>query len=176
MEFYLGQIFLGGWNFAPRGSTFADGTLLEISQYQALFSLYGTSFGGNGRTNFALPDLRGRVPMHQGAGIGLTSRGIGVQGGTETVTLTVDQLPAHSHSLLAAKGTATSGTADGNALAHQTRGNADVPDIYEDADPEITMHAGSIGSTGGGSSIDNMQPYLVISYCVAMQGVFPSRN
>ena len=173
-QFYLGQIFMGGWNFPPRYSVFANGELLAINAYQSLYSLYGTSFGGDGRTTFALPDLRGRaaVALDKVGG----SNAMGERGGSETNTLAVANLPPHTHTLRAANGTATSGTADGNALAHETNGNTDVPDIYEDATPTIAMHAGCFSNTGSGTAVNNMQPFLAISYCVAMQGLFPPRN
>ena len=178
---FIGQIQPFGFNFAPRGWAFCNGQLEAISSNTALFSLYGTTYGGDGRTTFGLPDLRGRVMMHLGNGPGLPSYSWGQRGGQTDVTLIATQIPSHNHTgaLNAGTGTATTGTADGNALAHETRSSGDVPDIYvSGVTPNIAMHAGSIavGNTGGGQSHNNMQPYLVINICCALQGVFPSRS
>ena len=176
MEFFIGQVFLGGWNFAPQGSALCNGALMAVSQNEALFSLIGTIYGGDGRTTFGLPDLRGRVPVHKGQGPGLTNRPIGSKGGMEWKTLTQANLPSHTHQLMAAPGTATSGTADGRALAHETRGSADVPDIYEDGTPSILMGASAVSTVGGGSSMTEMQPFLSLTYCIATVGLYPSKT
>ena len=181
MQPFIGQIQPYGFNFAPRGWAMCEGQLLPISQNQALFSLYGTMYGGDGRTTFALPDLRGRVMMHFGQGAGLPDFRQGSKSGATEVILNSNQMPNHNHTgaLNAGTGTATTGTADGNALAHETRSSGDVPDIYvSGVTPSIAMHAGSIavGNTGGGQAHNNMQPYLVINICCALQGIFPSRN
>ncbi|MEQ8900435.1 MAG: tail fiber protein [Roseovarius sp.] len=168
---FIGQIMMAGYNFCPRGWANADGQLLPISSNAALFSLYGTTFGGDGRTTFALPDLRGRVPMHTGQGPGLASRQSGQKGGTETNTLSAAQMPAHSHSINVSRSNGSTTTPQGTYLAGTGRDRD-----YTGQSPDATMSGNAIGSTGGGQPIDNMQPYLVIRYCVALQGIFPSRN
>jgi len=168
---FLGQIMMVGYTFCPRGWANADGQLLPISSNSALFSLYGTTFGGDGRTTFALPDLRGRVPMHTGQGPGLASRQSGQKGGTETNTLSVNQLPNHSHALNVARSSGNTTTPQDTFLAGTGRDRD-----YTSTGTDTTMNANAIGSTGGGQPIDNMQPFLVIRYCVALQGIFPSRN
>ena len=178
---FIGQIQPLGFNFAPRGWALCDGQLMPIAQWNALFSLYGTIYGGDGRTTFGLPDLRGRVMMHFGTGPGLPTYRQGAKSGQTTVTLTTLQIPSHNHigALNAGTGTATSGTADGNALAHETRSSGDVPDIYvSGVTPNIAMHNGSVavGNTGGGQDHNNMQPYLVINISCALEGIFPSRS
>jgi microcystin-dependent protein len=172
VEPFLGQIEFYAFNFAPRGWAFCDGQTLPINQNQSLYALMGTTFGGDARTTFSLPDLRGRTPVHDGggAGNGLTRRALGQKGGAETVTLSAAELPAHSHNLA---GTASAGNQvlpAGNVLAD------DAPDeTYSDAAPDTAMHAGAIGATAAGPH-DNMPPYLVLNCAIALQGLFPSRN
>ena len=186
-EPFIGQIQPFGFNFAPRGWALCDGQLLPISQNTALFSLLGTTYGGDGKTTFALPDLRGRLPMHQGRGPGLSTRKIGQKGGSETVTLNVAQMPAHDHSgtgTVTGKVQANSGAGDtdnpaGNTLATLSRTNQ-----YSTAGPNTAMHSDTVTGTGnfttstaGGSQPhNNMQPYLVINWCIALVGLFPSRS
>jgi microcystin-dependent protein len=168
---FLGQIMLVGYTFCPRGWLDADGRLLPISQNTALFSLYGTTFGGDGRTTFGLPDLRGRVPMQTGSGPGLSPRQMGQSGGSETNTLTVDNMPAHSHGLNAMSGTGTTAAPGGNLAAGAGRER-----IYGSGTPDAEMSAAAIGNTGSGQPVNNLQPFLVMRYCVATQGIYPSRN
>ncbi len=156
-EAFIGEIRLVGYTFCPRGWTEADGQLLNISQYSALFSLYGTTYGGDGRTTFGLPDLRSRVPMHVGQGAGLSSYALGQKGGAETVTLTTNQIPSHSHTIVEL--TAATGTANGSR-ARTGGGEQDT----------------ATSATGGSQSHENRPPYLVLRYCVALEGVYPSRN
>lgn len=179
-DFWLGQIVMGGWNFCPRTTTGADGQLLPISQYSALFSLYGTMYGGDGRTTFGLPDLRGRVPMHTGNGPGLTPRLQGQKFGTETVTLTTSQMPSHNHIV---NSTFTDGDKNGpgsDFLAvpsdAATGTKYDDLDIYHNGPPNRTMDPAMISNTGGNLPHPNIQPVQVIRYCVVLQGIFPSRN
>ncbi|TXF90465.1 phage tail protein [Neolewinella aurantiaca] len=173
MEYYLGQIIMGGWNFAPRGTFRCDGQLLPIAQYTALFSLLGTTYGGDGRTTFGLPDLRGRVPMHEGTGPGLTSRPLGQRSGQESVTLTSNQIPAGLGSLQLGAGAGTLGQGGGNYLAANSLGES-IFTATGPATPPATLN-GVVGG-GGNQSHNNMQPYLVITFCIASQGIFPSRN
>ncbi len=178
-EPFLGQIIQVGFNFAPRGWTFCDGQTLSISQNSALFSLLGTIYGGDGRTDFALPDLRGRVAVHPGTGAGLTSVSVGQRFGVETNVLTVGQLPSHTHSTtVTMKATDTDGnmeTPGGHILARNSR-----EDDYSDVAPDVDMNAASLnvvnGATGGGQGVENRQPSLGINHCIALVGLFPSRN
>jgi len=168
-------------NFAPRGWAFCEGQLIAIAQNQALFSILGTTYGGDGRTTFGLPDLRGRAAIHQGSGPGLSTYSLGAKVGTENVTLTVNNLPAHTHpaNMVAAPGDATLNIADGNALAHATRPlKSESPDIYNNAAPSIAMHTDtvSVGNTGGNQPTNVVQPVLAVNFIIALQGTFPSRN
>lgn len=177
---YLGEIMPVAFTFCPRGWANADGTLLAINSNQALFSLYGTTFGGDGRTTFALPEMRGRTPIGNGTGAGLTPRPLGSQGGAETTTLIAPQLPSHSHTaniLTAHTQVADTKNPKGNAFARSGDLN------YENTAPPSSdladaMHSGTlvVFANGGGQAHNNMSPYLTIRYCVAMQGIFPSRN
>lgn len=172
---YIGQIQPYGFNFAPRGWALCEGQILPISQNTALFSLLGTMYGGDGRTTFALPDLRGRVPIHFGQGPGLPNYTIGQKGGTPQVTLNVTQIPSHNHPGVL-NGTTTGADATnptGAALAGARE------DTYKGGvTPNVAMAAGSVAvqNAGGGLPHDNMQPYLVVNWCIALQGVYPPRN
>jgi microcystin-dependent protein len=167
---YIGQITLVGFNFCPRGYLNCDGQLLAINSNSALFSLLGTMYGGDGRTTFALPDLRGRVPMHTGTGPGLTNRRQGQRSGSETNTLTINQLPSHNHQLNVNKIKADNNNPSGVYLA------TTIGDTYAEDTDGSKAHANAITNTGGGQAVNNMQPYLVLRYCIATQGTYPSRN
>jgi microcystin-dependent protein len=164
-EPFIGEIYLFAGNFAPRGYALCQGQLLPIAQNTALFSILGTTYGGNGVTTFALPDLRGRAPIGVGQGPGLSTIDLGQVGGQESVTLTVNQLAPHSHPSGATNGAATStrpsGRVDAGGGAY-----ADTADALKQVDPPV----------GGGAPHGNMQPYLGLNYCIAMEGIFPSRN
>ncbi len=178
-EAYISEIKLMAANFCPRGTLPADGRLLPISSNSALFSLLGTLYGGDGRTTFGLPDLRGRVPISVGQGPGLSGRAVGERGGAETVTISSGQMPSHTHSAtgqikgLAAP--ATSPNPSGNKLALATSGS-----IYANSGNEAAMAADGVAvavqPAGGGAPVPNMQPYLTMTYCIATVGIFPSRN
>ena len=160
-------------NFAPRGHALCDGQLLAVSQNEALFSLFGTIYGGDGRTTFGLPDLRGRLPVHMGTGSGLTPRQIGQKGGSEQVTLTTNQFPAHTHALPADTRVAADGSPDGAVPAQSTVA------AYLSSPPATSIQplaAGSITNVGGGQSHDNLMPYQCINFIVALIGIYPSRN
>lgn len=144
MEPFLGQLALFGFDFAPRGWMFCDGQLLPIAQYSALFSLLGTTYGGDGRTTFGVPDLRGRAPIHFGHGAGLSNRILGAMSGAEVATLTVANLPAHSHPLHAVNATANVSDPDGARLAVPAAGT-----IYTTASADSRLAADSVGSSGG---------------------------
>ena len=184
MDPFLGQIQAFGFNFAPRGWAMCDGQLLPISANTALFSLLGTTFGGDGRTTFALPDLRGRVAIHPGNGPGLANYRWGQRGGVESVTLTIADIPSHSHMsvLQASSATATTsapGAGDALAATVVPDGRATNPAYgYAPAAPNVQLNNGSIvgGNTGGNLPHTNIQPYLGVYHCIAMQGIFPSRS
>ncbi len=167
---FIGEVAWVPYNFAPRGWAFCDGQLLAIGSNAALFSLLGTTYGGDGRTTFALPDVRSRTIMHEGQGPGLTQRRLGDRAGTEAVTLTEAEMPAHSHDQSASSGGATTSDPSGNALASTGRTR-----IYADA-PNVGMNSGNIASSGGGQPHNNMQPYTVLNCIIALQGIFPPRN
>ncbi|MGJ8725470.1 MAG: phage tail protein [Roseibacillus sp.] len=178
MEPFIGQIQPFGFNFAPRGWAHCDGQLIAISSNSALFSLLGTIYGGDGRTTFALPDLRGRAPIHMGSGAGLTPRSIGQKSGLENVTLTTPQIPSHSHS---ANGTIKCSTNAGDEDSPQNHYSAAHAgdENYSSSTNENMASQGvsvTVGSAGGGLAHTNMQPYLVINWCIALIGIFPSRN
>jgi microcystin-dependent protein len=162
---FLAEIRIFPYNFAPRGWAFCSGQILPIAQNTALFSLLGTTYGGNGQTTFALPNLQDRVAVGFGQGPGLSQYDLGEMGGTETVTLTSQQLPPHTHTLMAASDLATESTPNNTrVLAGAT--------IYANAGNLVTMaQAGASGQPH-----PNMQPYLVLHFCIAIQGIFPSRN
>lgn len=170
-EPFIGEIRMFGFNFAPRGWAMCNGQLLAIAQNTALFSLLGTTYGGNGQTTFALPELRGRVPMHWGQGPGLSPYSQGQMGGSETVTLVTTQIPAHSHTVQCSSDDATSGDPF-NCVP-----SAFPQKIYAGAPtPGRVMNPTMI--TGGGSNQPhaNIQPYCVVNFCIALEGIFPSRN
>jgi microcystin-dependent protein len=166
-EPFIGEIKFVGFNFAPNGWALCDGQLLPISQNTALFSLLGTQFGGNGQTTFALPDLRGRVPVHQGNGPGLTPRSIGEVGGQESVALGVAQLPPHSHGAYAASGDQSTDRPGGAVPA---RGG-----VYSTASPDAQLSPQAIGPTGGGQPFATQPPFLVGTFIIALVGIYPSR-
>ena len=168
-EPFLADIKIFGFNFAPRGWAQCDGQILPINQNQSLFSLLGTTYGGDGRTSFALPDLRGRVPIHHDNG-----HQLGQKSGQEDVALQVNQMPAHSHALNGTDASPASSNPAGARLAAGGGGRtATVP--YGPATNLTPLDPGSVGQTGG-QPHDNMQPYQVLNFCIALQGIFPSRN
>ena len=166
----LGTVKLFAGNFPPRGWMDCDGSILSISQNTALFSLLGTTYGGNGTTTFALPDLRSRVAIHTGQGPGLSSYSLGQSAGVEAVTLTVNQIPAHNHSLNA---TTSLGSTDSPAGAFPARA-PDATGQYS-ASSGATMAAAAVGSTGGSQPHNNVKPYLALRYVIAVEGIYPSR-
>ena len=177
-EPFLGEIRMVGFNFAPRGWALCNGQILSIAQNTALFSLLGTTYGGDGVTTFALPNLQGRLPMHWGNGPGLSPRVIGEQSGSETVTLVSTQIPAHNHMLNC---TTTAGAIDnpsGALLATSADANLNPINTYlaGGAAPNATMANNSIGVAGGSQPHDNMSPFLCVTFIIALSGIFPSRN
>ena len=202
---YIGEINYVAFNFAPRNWKTCDGQLLSISSNTALYSLLGTTYGGDGRSTFALPDMRGRVPVHQGTGPGLSTYVLGARGGFETITLTLAQLPAHNHDATAQSTSAVTGgavtselnvnngagstTPDGNYLA----GNVGGRSMYNGATPNATLNAASISSdlsgvqiatqtsvsvqaNGGSQPMNNRQPFLTVTCVISLDGIFPSRS
>ncbi len=163
---YLGELKIISWNFAPKGWSLCNGQLLPINQTQALFSILGTTYGGNGQTNFALPDLRGRVPQHQGQGFLL-----GQAVGQEFHTLTQSELPQHLHIAQAAAVNATTDTPASNVVL----GTAAL-DLYRQPTNLVAMEPGIVGNVGGSQPHENRQPFLVLNVIIALQGIFPSRN
>ena len=174
MEGTIGEIRMFAGNFAPRNWAFCAGQLLSISQNTALFSILGTTYGGNGQTTFALPDLRGRVPVGTGTGPGLPSVNLGEVSGTPTVTLLVSNLPAHNHPLNAVTEAGSSATPTGNLLANT--GALDKEYAPAAGNTATAMGATAIGNTGSSTPINNMQPYLGMNYIICLFGIFPSRN
>lgn len=171
MNPFLGEIRLFSFNFAPQGWAQCAGQLLPIIQNQALFALLGTQFGGNGSNNFGLPDMRGRVPIHTGP-----NNPIGGLGGSETVTLSLTQLPQHQHLLQAVNSQGTAETAIGNLLA-QSNAPSTPPARYAAGNINVTpLNPASVQPVGSGQPHNNLQPYLVMNYCIALQGIFPSRS
>ena len=168
-EPFVGEIRWFAGNFAPRGWAFCDGQLLAVSQHDALFSLLGTTYGGDGRNTFGLPDMRGRMPMHVGTGPGLTPRRLGTKVGTETNKLTVNQLPAHQHSLHANSASGRASNPTGNVSGSIRRG-------YSSADPNAVMSEQAVSNTGSGSPVANVPPFETLHCIIALVGVYPSRQ
>lgn len=169
-EPFIGQIQFFPYNFTPRNWSFCNGQLLPISQHTALFSLIGTIYGGDGRTTVALPNMQGRSPVHAGRGPGLTSRRMGERGGTEQVTLTSLQIPAHNHSLRATNNRGNQTNPGAHTLAKDGRDKT-----YSNTAPNTLMHSSAITSTGGGQAHNNMPPFLAVNCNIALQGTYPSR-
>lgn len=170
-EPFVGEIRMFGFGFAPQGWALCNGQLLPISQNQALFSLLGTTYGGDGRTTFALPDMQSRVPVCQGQGPGLSSYAEGQAGGAETVTLAAAQMPGHTHPVKASSSAAGSDQPGGRALARS------ASHIYTaEPDTNTVLNADMLGGTGGGQPHGNIQPYLAVNFCIALTGIFPPRN
>lgn len=172
-EPFIAQVSIMAFNFAPRGWASCDGQLLPINQNQALFALLGTTYGGNGQTNFALPDLRGRAAVHSGSSGG-TSTLLGERGGAEFVTLAATELPVHRHNLNAASDFANSNVPGLALPAARPRGGLAIYGPSGSAD--TAMQAASVENVGNGQAHNNMQPYGVLNFCIALQGIFPSRN
>ncbi len=175
-EPFLAEIRIFGFNFPPRGFAQCDGQILPISQNQALFSLLGTTYGGDGRTTFALPELRGRTPLHRGmAPGGASDHRLGEKSGTEGVTLSTAQLPAHTHTARASTATADSPTPVPSTTGKNTLARS-VHEIYRDPVALAPMRDGTLSNAGSSQAHENMQPYLAINFCIARTGLFPSRN
>lgn len=169
-EPFLAEVRIVGFNFAPRGWAFCDGQILPINQNQSLYSLLGTTYGGDGRTSFALPDLRGRTPIHAGRSNGGGDHTLGQKSGEETHTLAANEMPQHTHQ---SRASSSDGNVTGATNAVIARS---VNQAYINAGTLQNMANGQIANTGGGQAHQNMQPYLAVNFCIALQGLFPSRN
>lgn len=172
---YLGEIRLFPYNFAPRGWTECAGQLLDIAMNDALYALIGTTYGGDGVTTFGMPDLRGRAPIHQGQGFGLTNRVLGERAGTETVTLTVAQVPAHNHPIYASTAAATATTPGPGLLPAAVSGDTFYVNTLA-GNNAAPMSAQSTTPAGGSQPHDNTMPTLAATWCIAVEGIFPSQN
>lgn len=166
---YVGEIRMFAGNFAPAGWMFCDGQLLPISENETLFQLIGTTYGGDGQSTFALPNLQSRIPLHMGAGAGGTTYTLAEMGGVEEVTLTVQQIPSHSHPLLASSQTASQATPTSNLLATPT-----ALDPYRVGSGNTALAPQVVGPVGGSQPHTNVQPFLCINYIISLFGIFPS--
>lgn len=166
---FLGEIRIFGFGFPPQGWARCDGAFLPINQNQALFSILGTTYGGNGVTTFGLPNLKGRVPIHWGQGPGLSPYSIGQTGGESSHTLSAVETPQHNHVLSASTAAPNQPSVAGGVWAS-------ITSAYVDAAPNATMQNGSLSTVGGGQPHQNMAPYLALNFCIAIQGLFPSQN
>ena len=170
-EPFVGEIRMFAGNFAPRGWAFCDGQLLAVSQNDALFSLLGTIYGGDGRTTFGLPDLRGRIPIHAGTGPGLSPRRLGAKSGSEKVTLTTNQLASHTHDWNAN----TASAKDPSPAGHVTADTSPI-NFYEPQNQTVSLASNTIANTGGSGSHTNLMPTLCINFIIALVGIYPSRQ
>lgn len=170
---FVAEIRIFPFNFAPKGWAWCDGQLLPLSQNTALFSLLGTTYGGNGKSNFALPDLQGRAPMHPGQGPGLSLHDLGETGGSETVTLLESEIPAHSHTLQAQGAPADTNTPAGHSIARVIGATPYLPPAGA---PLVAMAPNALAPAGGDAPHNNLQPFLTFYFNIALQGVFPPRS
>ncbi|MDB5902572.1 MAG: microcystin dependent protein [Betaproteobacteria bacterium] len=171
---FVAEIRIFPFNFPPKGWAFCDGQLMPISQNTALFSLVGTFYGGDGKSTFALPDLQGNAPMHTGQGPGLSEYFLGQTGGSQTVTLLESEMPAHNHGLMAQNAAGNRTSPIGNSFARLTSGNAYI--AGSPAPPLTPFSFQTLPPIGGSAPHNNMMPYLTLSFCIALQGVFPPRS
>ena len=176
MEPFIGQIMLFAGNFAVRGWALCDGQLLPINSNQALFSILGTTYGGDGETTFGLPDLRGRVPIHMGNGPGLSNRTLGSKSGAETHTLNVNQMPNHNHNPVIRASTDEGTSASPTDLIIGKSGSGDPDFVGSTVNTALRSDSISSNNMGGNQPHNNMQPFLTLNYQIALIGIFPSRN
>jgi microcystin-dependent protein len=171
---FVAEIRIFPFNFAPTGWAFCDGQIVPISQNTALFSLLGTTYGGDGKTNFALPNMQGNAPMHFGQGAGLSLRDLGESDGSPTVTLLSSEMPSHTHLVGVSSAVADTKVPDSTMILGRSAGGS----VYEKppGTPLSNLNSGSVGSSGGNQPHNNLMPYLVLNFCIALQGVFPPRS
>ncbi len=170
---FVAEIRIFPFNFAPRGWAFCDGQIIPLSQNTALFSLLGTMYGGDGKSTFALPNLQGSAPMFWGYGIGGSSYAQGQTGGSDTVTLIQSEMPAHAHQAIGGAGSGPTGPSNNTWGSGSGR---TPPPVYTNSAPNVNMAGATLQPVGNSAPHNNMQPYLVLNFCIAMQGVFPARN
>lgn len=176
MEAYIGEIRMFAGNFAPNGWALCNGQLLPIAQNTALYSILGCIYGGNGSSTFALPDLRGRAPMHWGQGPNLTARALGQQVGSSSVTLSADQIPSHNHSACAYSGPGQDGLGPQDASWAQGGAGRQVPPLYGTGSQLTEMAPQALGTSGGSQTHNNMQPYLGLNFIICLSGFYPQFN
>lgn len=179
MDPFVAEIRIFPFNFAPKGWAFCDGQLLPLSQNTALFALLGTTYGGDGKSTFALPDLQGMTPMHPGQGPGLSLHDLGETGGTQAVTLLESEIPAHSHGFQAANSNAAVADPNEAALArgrYSTGPQSGAVAFYQTAAPDVNMAPNAVAPAGSDFPHNNLMPYLTLNFCIALQGVFPPRG
>jgi microcystin-dependent protein len=174
MDPFVAEIRIFPFNFAPKGWAFCDGQILPLSQNTALFSLLGTTYGGDGKSNFALPDMQGRAPMHPGQGPGLSLHDLGETGGSETVSLLESEIPSHAHNLMVSSTNSSKPNPSNNALTRVQSGA--TPYVPPAGAPLVAFADTALAPAGGDQPHNNMQPYLTLSFCIALQGVFPPRT
>lgn len=170
---FVAEIRIFPFNFAPKGWAWCDGQILPLSQNTALFSLLGSTYGGDGKSNFALPDLQGRAPMHPGQGPGLSLHDLGETGGSDTVSLLESEIPSHSHTLMSDPNVAETPSATGNSLARASSVNVYQTDTTSNL---VNMSDSTVAPVGGDQPHNNLQPYLTFYFCIALQGVYPPRT
>lgn len=175
MDPFVAEIRIFPFNFAPKGWAFCDGQLLPISQNTALFSLLGTTYGGDGKSTFALPDMQGNTAMHPGQGPGLSLHDLGETGGSESVSLLVSEIPVHAHGVGFALGSDGNSISPAGAVWAQSAAGRGSAALYQNGSPTGPVQLQSLAVAGGGLPHQNMQPYLTLNYCIALQGVFPAR-
>ncbi len=171
MDPFVAEIRIFPFNFAPKGWAFCDGQILPLSQNTALFSLLGTTYGGDGKSNFALPNMQGNAPMHPGQGPGLSLHDLGETGGSETVTLLESEIPSHSHASRASAQDATT-----RIVAGQLPATGSGVQLYGPQPPTVALSSNALTPAGGDQPHNNMQPYLTLNFCIALQGVYPPRT
>lgn len=166
-EPFVAEIIMFAGTFAPRNWAYCNGELLATDQNEALFSLLGATYGGDGRTTFGLPDLRGRAPMHPGSGLGLSARTLGQKAGEERVSITDSLMPSHTHTMSGIAGAGTGDDPKGNRLAQG---------LYQTTAPDVSLDSQALANTGGSQSHENMQPWLAVNFIIALYGIYPSRH